>query len=107
MSLEKAIDILASFDFEKSAAEKKKLDPKAKVRNRGDCVFPAESPKVNDHKDHFKVNNENEARNALSRVNAYDSAPPWFNGSLKSLKDSVYRKVHSKYKGIKIDESKK
>lgn len=92
----------------KSAAkkDKKKLDPKAKVRNRGTVCVPASSAK--DHKDHFPINNIDQARNALSRVAQYDKVPPWYNGSLKGLQELVSRKVHSKYKGIgKSDKKKK
>lgn len=84
--------------------EKKKLDPKAKVRNRGTVCVPAESAK--DKKDHFPINDEDQARNALARVHQYDKAPPWYNGSLKSLQELVSRKVHSKYKGIGKSEKK-
>lgn len=86
--------------------EKKKLDPKAKVRNRGTVCVPAESAK--DHKDHFPINDEDQARNALARVHQYDKAPPWYKGSLKGLQDLVSRKVHSKYPSIgKSDKKKK
>lgn len=82
-------------------------DPKAKVRNRGVVVFDANSRSVKDDKDHFPINNEDQARNAISRVNQYSSVPDWYNGSLKSLINAVYRKVHSEYPGIDIDNSKK
>jgi hypothetical protein len=85
--------------------EKKHLDPKAKVRNRGTVCVPAESAK--DHKDHFPINDEDQARNALARVHQYSSAPPWYKGSLKGLQDLVSRKVHSKYPGIGKSEKKK
>jgi hypothetical protein len=84
--------------------ESKKLDPKAKIRNRGTVIFPAESPKVKDHKDHFEINTEGQARNALARANQYKKAPPWYKGSLTSLVETVARKVHSKYKKIEISE---
>ena len=86
---------------------KKKLDPKAHVRNRGPCVFPAEHPKVTDHKDHFKVGTEGEARNALARSHQYDAKPPWYKGTLKELQEAVRRKVHSKYPGIEVTYPKK
>jgi hypothetical protein len=89
------------------AEDKPKLDPKASVRNRGDVVFPAESSNVTDHKDHFPLNGEDQARNALAQVAKYKKAPPWYKGSLKSLQDAVSRKVHSKYKGIGKDNKKK
>lgn len=86
--------------------EKKKLDPKAKVRNRGTVCVPAESAK--DKKDHFPINDEGQARNALARVHQYSSAPSWYKGSLKGLQALVSRKVHSKYPSIgKADKKKK
>lgn len=54
-------------------AAKKKLDPKAKVRNRGTVCVPAEHAK--DKKDHFPINNIDQGRNALSRVMQYDKVP--------------------------------
>ena len=86
--------------FEKLAKE----DPKAKVRNRGTCVFPAEHPKVKDNKDHFPINNEAQARDALGRANQFSSAPEWYSGSLQSLVNAVARKVKSKYPGIEVSE---
>lgn len=86
--------------------QEKKLDPKAKVRNRGTVCVPASSAK--DKKDHFPINSEAQARNALARVHQYKSVPSWYSGSLKSLQELVSRKVHSKYKGIgKSDKKKK
>jgi hypothetical protein len=86
--------------------EKKKVDPKAKVRNRGTVCVPAESAK--DKKDHFPINDEDQARNALARVHQYSSVPSWYSGSLKGLQDAVSRKVHSKYPSIgKADKKKK
>ena len=80
-------------------AEKKKT---AKLRNRGDVVFPADSPKVVDDKDHFPINNKNQARNALARVNQYSAAPKWYKGSLDSLVKKVAAAVKKKYKGIEV-----
>ncbi len=99
---------LAAECLEKTAAKKKKkLDPKAKVRNRGTVIFPAESPNVKDDKDHFPINDEAQARNALARSHQYDKVPSWYKGSLKSLQEAVRRKVKSKYKGIEVSEPKK
>jgi hypothetical protein len=87
------------------ATAKKKLDPKAKVRNRGTVCVPAESAK--DKKDHFPINDEGQARSALSRVEGLTSAP-WYNGSLEGLRALVKRKVHSKYPSIgKADKKSK
>lgn len=79
--------------------EKKKLDPKAKVRNRGTVCVPAEQAK--DKKDHFPINDEDQARNALARVQQLSSAP-WYKGSLEGLKALVARKVKAKYPGINV-----
>ena len=100
---DKYADLLVK-TLEKQAKEK--LDPKAKVRNRGDCVFPAESPKVSDHKDHFPIGDEKHAHNALAEAGKYKTAPPWYKGSLEELKNAVRRKVKSKYPGIDVSEKK-
>jgi hypothetical protein len=88
-----------------NAKDKKKLDPKAKVRNKPNPVVPAERAK--DKKDHFPLSNINQARNALARVKQFDKAPPWWKGSLKSLQDAVARKVKSKYPSIDVGGKKK
>lgn len=84
-----------------------KKDPKAKVRNRGTVVFPANSSSVKDDKDHFPINDEDQARNALARANQYSSVPEWYSGSLKSLVNAVAKKVHSKYPKIEVSEDAK
>lgn len=84
-----------------------KVDPNAKVRNRGDVVFPADSKKVNDKKDHFPINDENQARNALSRVAQYSSVPSWYNGTLKELQAAVRNAVSRKYKNIEVTKKTK
>jgi hypothetical protein len=87
-----------------NSAKDKKLDPKAKVRNRGTVCVPAEQAK--DKKDHFPINDEGQARSALSRVEGLTSAP-WYNGTLEGLRTLVKRKVHSKYPSIGKDKSTK
>jgi hypothetical protein len=77
---------------------------KEKVDSRGDVVFSAESKSVKDKKDHFPLNSESQARNALGRVGQYSSAPPWYTGSLETLKSKVKSEVHKKYPGIKISK---
>lgn len=79
----------------------------AKETARGTCVFPAKHPKVTDNKDHFPLNSEAQARNALARANQFSKAPPWYKGTLQSLVSAVVRKVHSKYKGIEISDAAK
>lgn len=82
----------------KKKKSKKKLDPKAKVRNRGSVCVPASQAK--DKKDHFPINSIDQARNALARVHQYSSVPSWYKGSLKGLQALVSRKVHAKYPSI-------
>jgi hypothetical protein len=105
------IEKLASeFDsnLETFAAKKTKKKPKKeKQSNRGDVCFPANSKHNKSPKDRFPINNINQARNALSRAGAYDKAPPWFNGSLEQLKNTIRRKVHSKYPSIEVSKDNK
>lgn len=84
-----------------------KKDSKAKVRNRGDVIFPAESKVVKDDKDHFPINSKAQARNALARVNQYSSSPKWYNGSLETLVKKVSSEVKKKYPSIKQSEASK
>jgi len=102
-------DLLNKCDlFEKIAkSNDKKLDPRAKVRSRGDCVFPASKGKNKSSKDHFPINSLAQARNALSRASQYDKVPEWFAGSLEELVRAVSRKVHQKYPSIKVTEKGK
>lgn len=94
--------------MDKVASPKGEKNPKAALRNRGTVVFPAGSSKVKDDKDHFPINSESQARNALARASQYSKAPPWFKGSLSELVKTVQSKVESKYKGIEVsDKSKK
>lgn len=98
--MNQADDILKfATEFEKFATEK---DPKAKVRNRGTVVFPASSSK--DDKDHFPINDADQARNALGRASQYDKAPDWYSGSLQSLVSKVRSAVKSKYPSIETTE---
>lgn len=77
-------------------------DPKAKVRNRGTVVFPASSSK--DNKDHFPINDADQARNALARANQYSKVPDWYSGSLQSLVSKVRSAVKNKYPSIETSE---
>jgi hypothetical protein len=99
-SLFDKLDIAAE-NFEKLA----KLDPKAKVRNRGDCVFPADHPKNKSNKDRYPINNEAQARNALARANQTSIAPEWYSGSIQSFLNAVVRKVKSKYPSIEVSKT--
>lgn len=78
---------------------------KTATAHSGNVCVPAAHAK--DKKDHFPINDEAQARNALARVNQFSSVPPWYNGDLKSLINTVYRKVKAKYPSIKVDTEKK
>lgn len=97
---------LVSESFDEFLNEGKK-DPKAKLRNRGDVVFPADSKSVKDDKDHFPINSLAQARNALARANQYSSSPSWYSGSLETLVKKVASAVHKKYPSIEVSKSAK
>ncbi len=82
-----------------------KSDPNAKVRNRGNVIFSNTHVKVTDNKDHFPINDANQARNALARVAQFDAAPKWWAGSLKQLQATVRGAVKRKFKGINVTEA--
>ena len=86
---------------------KEKKDPEAEVRNRGEVAFSAKSSKVKDDKDHFPINSEAQARNALSRASQYSTVPSWYNGSLSDLVAAVQRKVKAKYPSIETTDASK
>ena len=90
-------------ELETFLSEEKK-DPNAKVRNRGNVTFSAESSNVTDDKDHFPINSKAQAQNALSRASQYDKAPSWYKGSLDSLVKAVQRAVKEKYPSIETTE---
>jgi hypothetical protein len=100
--MSKSVDKLLSLatQYEQNVEKFAKTDPKAEVRNRGKVVFPAESSK--DKQDHFPINDAAQARNALSRVHQYNSVPPWYSGTLKSLQEAVSRAVKKHYKDIDV-----
>jgi len=72
-----------------------------KKRSRGTCVFQSTHPKVKDKKDHFPINDLAHARNALARVEQYDSVPSWYDGTLGGLQGAVKREVYEKFPGLK------
>lgn len=84
------------------------LDEKrVEMRNRSEPIFQSTNSKVKDNKDHFPIDTINRARNALARVNQYDTSPDWYNGSLSELKNKVISAVHKKYPSIKISKKSK
>ncbi len=95
-------------EFIKTAKKsEKELDPKAGVRNRGKCVFPADHPKVKDEEDHFPINTSAQARNALARVNQVSKAPPWFKGTVQEMVNAVVKAVKKEYPSIDVSKEAK
>lgn len=87
-----------------SIIQKMAAPEKLKGQSRGECIFQSDHPKVLDNKDHFPINTLAQARNALARVNQYEEAPPWYDGSLNSLLKTVVRAVESKYEDLEVSE---
>jgi 5'(3')-deoxyribonucleotidase len=86
------------------------METEAKVlphtKDRPAAIFPKESPKVKDDKDHFPIPDKNHGQNALARVNQYGEVPSWYDGSLSELKAAVVRAVKGKFPGIEVEEEK-
>jgi hypothetical protein len=90
---------------QKQALGKKK--GKVKARSRGTCVFPSTHGSVKDNKDHYPINDEDQARNALARASQHKSSPPWYSGSLQGLVSAVRGAVKRKFPSIKTTEKSK
>jgi len=80
---------------------------KLATQDRGDCVFPASKVNNKSNKDHYPINNINQARNALARASQHKSVPGWYSGSLESLVKAIQRKVHAKYPSIETTNKSK
>ena len=96
----------SNFDALVSEAKEdsKKRDPKAAVRNRGKCVFPAEKSK--DDKDHYPLNNIEEGRAALRYAGKQKSAP-WYHGTVEAMKKAVEKAVYKEFPSLKPEKSSK
>ncbi len=93
----------AEQSLEKLAAAKKKSKQVAQ-RNRGKCVFPAESSRLKDRsKDRYPINNIDQARTALRYAGKQKSAP-WFNGTVESMKKAVQNAVYREYPSLKQEK---
>ena len=88
-------------------AKAKKLDPRAGVRTRGKVVFPAESSNVKDKKDHYPINDADQARNAWARAHQTNGkAPSWYKGSYSGFISAIRSKIKSAYPSIELSEKK-
>lgn len=67
-------------------------------------IFASTNEKVNDKKNHFPINNKEEAKAALTRVAEYSTAPIWYNGALSEVVDKVKIEVQNKYPSIEVVE---
>jgi len=77
---------------------------KDKVQEVGKIVFPATNSKVNDNKDHFPINDVDQAKNALVRAAEYTTAPKWYDGPLSEVVAEVKNTVKNEYPNIKVSE---
>lgn len=86
--------------------EAKKAKKKSKLPETS-FIFPKSHPKVKSG-DHFPIDTEGRARNALSQVNKYKKVPKWWNGTqVSELVNAVTRAVKKRYPGIEISEKSK
>lgn len=76
-----------------------------KTRSRGVVIFANENTNVTDKKDHFPINDINQARNALDRVAQLNDTPKWWTGSLRQLQATVRTAVKNKFKNINVTET--
>lgn len=106
MAREKGLKVPAE-KKSKNESKEREHDPKAGVRNRGEVVFPAESPKVKDDKDHFPINTQSQARNAIARGNQFSSAPDWYKGSAQELVNAIIKAIKKKYPDMEISKEAK
>ena len=74
----------------------------AECRSKPNPTFDSTNSKVNDNKDHFPIGTIEQARNAIARVNQYNTVPTWYNGTLTELKNKVINKVKRDYPSIEI-----
>jgi hypothetical protein len=75
----------------------------AKKKRRNKYALPKSHKLVNDGKNHFPVNDEAHARNALSRMMQYERAPKWFDGKLTQLRNIIIKQVKARHKGIDVE----
>lgn len=83
------------------------IEKATQAQQRGSVVFPSDSSRVNDDKDHFPINDAGQARNALARVAQYSSKPPWFEGTLAELQTAVRNAVSEKFPSIDVSKESK
>lgn len=70
-------------------------------RSKG-SIGGVECVNVIDGKDHFPINNENQARSAVNRVLIIRSTPDWFQGTVADLRNAVKAAVAEKYPSLSV-----
>lgn len=86
--------------------KKKKTDANS-AKDAPKAVFLANHANVKDNKVHFPITDAGQARNALARSHQFNTAPPWYKGSLSSLQEAVRRAVKKHYPSIEVSSPKK
>jgi len=89
---------------QKIIIEKKLSTKEKKALPKKSFALPKEHAKVADNKNHFPINDESHARNALARANQYKKSPRWFKGNLDQLKKIVADSVKKKFSDIDVTE---
>jgi hypothetical protein len=79
----------------------------AAKRNRPAAILNSDHPKVRDGMDHFPILNLSQARNALARVNQFETKPLWWRGTLSELVNTVIKAVKKKYPSVRISDAAK
>ena len=77
------------------------------TKDRPAPIFPKESPKVTDGRDHYPIPNLTHGRAALQRLSEFSGiVPSWYKGTFEELKNTIVKAVKEKFPGMEIDEDK-
>lgn len=99
MKSNKILDLASKFEL-----MTKKAKDKAQVRTRPNPTFQSTHPKVNDNRDHYPMDDIDQARNALARMCQHGEAPDWWDGSLEELRNAIRRKVRKEFKSVEVSD---
>ncbi len=67
-------------------------------------IFSSKDSKVNDSKDHFPINDIDQARNALIRVEEYQTVPKWYDGPLSEVVTKVKDTIKQTYSSLEVSD---
>jgi len=83
--------------------EKTEGKPKEYQVKKTDFIFSKGSKLVKDNRDHYPINTEGRAKNALARAaQTGGKAPTWFKGTYTQFRTKVISAVKRKYPSIKV-----